>query len=117
MAIKDFQDEGLQLVLRGHIHIQDIKLNNSGSRPIYDIATSALSVYSEQYVVIKYSSQAGFDYTTFQVDVEGFAKSLKLKDINLVNFKQYSKNSFETSVYKSTSEIFSGVFGACEELL
>lgn len=101
IAIKVFQAAGLQLVLSGHIHIQDIKLYKGTSSPIYDIVTSALSVYPEQYGVIKYSPKDGFDYSTSKVDVESYAKSLNLKDSNLINFKEYSKNSYENHVYKS----------------
>ena len=50
---------------------------------------------------IKFSPKEGFDYSTSQVDVEGYAKSLKLKDTNLINFRKYSKNTYETHAYKS----------------
>jgi 3',5'-cyclic AMP phosphodiesterase CpdA len=100
-AVKVFQNAGLQLVLSGHIHIQDIKRSKSGGSPVYDIVTSALSVYPQQYGVIKFSAQEGFDYSTSKVDVEGYAKKLNLKDPNLINFKEYSKISYETHAYKS----------------
>lgn len=101
VALKVFEEQGFQLVLSGHIHVQDIKSNNNGSRTIYDVATSALSVYPEQYGVIKYLPQQGFDYSTSKVDVEGYARGLNLKDSNLLNFEEYSKNSFEKNVYKA----------------
>ncbi|MBC8060952.1 MAG: metallophosphoesterase [Clostridiaceae bacterium] len=101
VALKVFQTAGLQLVLSGHIHIQDIKLYKSSSMSTYDIVTSALSVYPEQYGVLKYSTQDGFDYTTSKVDIEGYAKGLNLKDSNLINFNQYSKKFYENLVYKS----------------
>ena len=100
-ALEGFKNAGLQVVLSGHIHIQDIKLNNSGSSPIYDIVTSALSVYPQQYGILKYSPKEGFDYSATQVEVENYAKKLNLKDSNLINFKEYSKNSYETHAYKS----------------
>ena len=100
-AVKVFQEAGLQLALSGHIHIQDIKAYDDGSGPIYDIVTSALSVYPQQYGILEYSPKDGFDYTTSQVDVQNYAKNLNLKDPNLINFKEYSKNSYETHAYKS----------------
>lgn len=100
-AVKVFNEAGLHLALSGHIHIQDIKLYNNGSGPIYDIATTALSVYPQQYGILKYSAKNGFDYTTSQVDVQSYAKNLNLKDPNLINFKEYSKKSYETHTYNS----------------
>jgi 3',5'-cyclic AMP phosphodiesterase CpdA len=100
-ALEVFKDAGLQVVLSGHIHIQDIKVSNSGGSPTYDIVTSALSVYPQQYGILKYSPKEGFDYSTTQVEVESYAKKLNLKDPNLINFKEYSKNSYEIHAYKS----------------
>lgn len=98
-AIKAFQDYGLSLVLSGHIHIQDIKSDTSRNTPIYEIVTSALSVYPQQYGVIKYSPSNGFDYITSKVDVEGWAKETGVTDKNLLNFKEYSKNFFAGHAY------------------
>lgn len=100
-AVTVFSEVGIQLNLSGHIHIQDIKLYDNGSGPIYDIATTALSVYPQQYGILKYSAKSGFDYNTSQVDVQSYAKNLNLKDPNLINFKEYSKKSYETHSYNS----------------
>ena len=100
-AVKVFEDAGLRIALSGHIHIQDIKLHDNGSDPIFDIVTSALSVYPQQYGILKYSTIGGFDYSTSKVDVQSYAKSLNSQDPNLINFKEYSKNSYENYSYKS----------------
>jgi len=101
-ALKVFEDADLNIALSGHIHIQDIKKYANNSTPIYDIATSALSVYPQQYGVLNYSPANGFDYKTSQVDVQNYAKKLSLTDPNLINFKSYSKNYYETHAYKSS---------------
>lgn len=98
-AVKAFQDYGLDLVLSGHIHIQDIKSDTSGKTPVYEIVTSALSVYPQQYGVIKYSPSNGFDYSTSQVDVESWAKKTGVTDKNLLSFEKYSKNFFADHAY------------------
>lgn len=98
-AIKVFQDLKLDLVLSGHIHIQDIKTDTAGENTIYEIVTSALSVYPQHYGIIKYSPENGFDYSTASVDVEGFSKDAHLSDKNLVNFKKYSRAFFQNHAY------------------
>ena len=101
-AVKVFEEVGLKIALSGHIHIQDIKKYDNASAPIYDIVTSALSVYPQQYGVLKYSPKDGFDYSTSKVDVQNYAQKLNLADPNLINFKAYSKNSYESHAYKSS---------------
>lgn len=113
-ALKVFQDCGLNLVLSGHIHIQDIKCNKSGKIPIYDIVTSAISVYPQQYGVIKYSPKDGFDYSTSKVDVEGWANASKLSDKNLLNFQKYSKSFFEIQSYNKAYNRLSQTNGLTE---
>ena len=56
-ALKVFQGANLQIVLSGHIHIQDIKRYGNGNDAIYDIVTSALSVYPQQYGIYKIFSK------------------------------------------------------------
>lgn len=98
-AMKVFEGAGLKIALSGHIHIQNIKKYDKGSSPIYDIVTSALSVYPQQYGILKYSPKDGFDYKTSQVDVQSYANKLKLTNPNLINFEAYSKNYYETDTY------------------
>jgi 3',5'-cyclic AMP phosphodiesterase CpdA len=93
-AIKVFKECGIDLVLSGHIHMQDIKSNKDETDPIYDIATSSLIVYPVQYGRITYLPGHGFDYSTAQVDVEGWAKQNGITDENLLGFKEYNKNFF-----------------------
>ncbi|WP_055665444.1 metallophosphoesterase [Desnuesiella massiliensis] len=94
-AIEVLQNCGVDLVLSGHIHIQDIALYKKDNKSIYDIATSSLGVYPQQYGVIKYSNNKGYDYFTSKVDVEAWAKQEGIKDKNITSFKTYSKDFFE----------------------
>ncbi len=99
-ALKVFQEGGLNLVLSGHIHIQDIKSSDDeGSKKIYDIATSALSVYPVKYGVLKYNKEQGFDYSTSSVDVERWAKENDSSDENIINFEEYAKGYFADISY------------------
>lgn len=106
-AIKVFEECGLNLVLSGHIHIQDINYhkvdNNSHEKYnknyIYEIVTSALSVYPQQYGVIKYSSNNGYNYSTAKVEVEAWAKETGNNHKNLNDFSEFSRKSFENNGY------------------
>lgn len=93
-AIKVFKECGINLVLSGHIHMQDIKSSKDETDPIYDIATSSLIVYPVQYGQITYQPDHGFDYYSTKVDVEGWAKETGITDENLLGFKEYNKNFF-----------------------
>ncbi len=107
-ALKIFQECGINLVLSGHIHIQDIKSGGEGNKQIYDIATSALSVYPVQYGVLKFNSSQEFDYSTARVDVEGWAKESDINDVNMKNFEEYSKDYFaDISFNKAYDELTS----------
>lgn len=99
-AIQKFSDYGIPLTLTGHIHIQDISshekrglVENKGE--IYDIATSALSVYPQQYGVLKYlPKEAALDYSTSKLDVNAWARKVNSKDENLLNFTKFSEEAF-----------------------
>jgi 3',5'-cyclic AMP phosphodiesterase CpdA len=114
---KVFQECGLQLILSGHIHIQDIKSTAQERKQIYDIATSALSVYPVQYGVLRFDPARGFDYCTEQVDVSGWAKASGNSDENLINFDEYSKNFFaDLSFNKAYEELTeAGIYSEYEK--
>lgn len=98
-AIETFEKLELSLFLSGHIHVQDIKSHKSGTGDIYDIATSSLSIYPQQYGVLRYSPKSGFDYSTARVDVEAWAKEKGRQDRNLLDFEVYSKEYFAKASY------------------
>ena len=98
-AIATFKELELSLFFSGHIHIQDIKADNEDSPSIYEIASSALSVYPQQYGVLKYSTTEGFDYGTKRVNVDEWASENSITDTDLLNFKEYSKKTFGSRTY------------------
>ena len=92
-----FKELDFEIVLSGHIHIQNIAVDNDNE--ITEIVTSSLSVYPQQYGVIDYSKSNGFDYNTAQVKVDEWAKKQNVEDENLLNFKEYSKSTFYDRPY------------------
>lgn len=105
-AIQVFQDCNIELVLTGHIHLQSIKSYKNNDKEIYDIATSALSVYPHNYGVLQYSPNKGYKYNTTSVDMEGYAEENNIDDENLKNFKKYSRNYFIGRSYYNFYEEF-----------
>lgn len=101
-ALEIFENAGIKLALTGHTHLQDIKYYNKGQYKVYDVVTSALGIYPQQYGVLKYSPELGYDYSTSSVDVEGWSREEGLTDGNLNNFKQYSEEYFKNNAYNTT---------------
>ncbi len=97
------KDTGVNLVLSGHIHVQDIAsdINNT----VYDIVTSGFIVYPVTYGELKYSKENGFNYETQTVDVEGWAKSTNNPDEHLLNFNEKSKEQFYNSSYSGVYQM------------
>ncbi|WP_339819576.1 metallophosphoesterase [Paenibacillus sp. FSL R7-0216] len=92
-----FEKLRLNLVLSGHIHIQDIRQTNHG---LYDIATSAFSVYPHQYGVLQYDPTGRtIEYESTQVDVEAWARKRQVSDGNLTGFAEYSRKFFAEHSY------------------
>lgn len=116
-VIKLFKECDISFTLSGHTHIQDIKSNVQGDKPIYDIVTASLGLYPQKYGVIKYTPGSGFDYHTENVDVQGWAKETGAKDINLNNFKEYSRAAYGERLYsKVVSRLAMTDFYTSEEL-
>ncbi|GKU23693.1 metallophosphoesterase [Clostridium folliculivorans] len=104
-ALKIFKENKLDLVLSGHIHIQDIASDNKDNPELYDIATNSLAAYPHQYGMLKYSSKdKSFTYSTAKVDVDGWSKSNGIKDKNLNNFAKYSEDYFGKFGYDMISK-------------
>lgn len=92
-----FEQLRLNLVLSGHIHIQDIRKTERG---LYDIATSAFSVYPHQYGVLQYDPSEGtIDYESTPVDVEAWARKRNETDDHLTGFAEYSRQFFAEHSY------------------
>lgn len=87
----------ISLVLSGHIHIQDIQSEQN----VYDIATSAFTVYPHQYGVLHYSpTEASVEYQTKQVDVEKWSAEAGINSQDLLHFNSYARDFFYTDSYR-----------------
>lgn len=103
-VLSTFKENDLDLVLSGHIHIQDIKTDDENE--VYDIATSSLIAYPVQYGKLIYEKGHGFQYESAKVKVEEWAKSKNVRDNNLLNFDEYVKEYFyNKSYYMAYDEI------------
>jgi 3',5'-cyclic AMP phosphodiesterase CpdA len=98
-VIKVLQESGVEIVLTGHIHLQDIKSYKEKDKIIYDIATSCLIGYPNQYGILKFKPDRGYDYRTNRIDMAGWVKENNITDENLINFKEYSRNFFKKRSY------------------
>lgn len=94
-----FLDSGIQVTLSGHIHLQDIKSHAKGERIIYDIATSCLVAYPNQYGILEFLPNNGYRYYTDRVNIERYVKENNIKDENLINFKYYTRDFFYRRSY------------------
>ena len=105
--VEEFKQMGIQLVLSGHVHFQDIcsDLDAESSNALYDIATGALSVFPHKYGVLNVENET-ITYTTKWVNVEKWAEKLGIEDENLLNFKSYSENSFTQMTEQMVYERF-----------
>ena len=95
-VINTFHECDIQLVLSGHIHIQDVKTHTSAvtGNTIYDIATSSLPVFTHQYGQLTYSPSRGYDYETIKMNVEKYALENNIEDENLLSFNEYAEKFF-----------------------
>lgn len=109
-AVNALRKAGIQIVLSGHSHMQNIAVDQKdGRKPVYDIAEGALSVYPHLFGVLDYTpADHTFNYEALPLDVEAWAKSAGVKDPDLLEFTRYSEaNSAEmakTKYYKRLSE-------------
>lgn len=100
-----FQENDLNTVLSGHIHIQDISSSTKGTVTTYDIATGSLAVNPHQYGELTFSAEnKAFDYKTTDVDVEGWAKENGAKEHYLKIFKVYAEEYFGKFAYDMAYE-------------
>ncbi|WP_340023127.1 metallophosphoesterase [Paenibacillus sp. FSL K6-1096] len=121
-TLKAFRQDGLNLVLSGHIHMQDIRRDpevNSAdpAMPVYDIATSAMAVNPHQYGRMTFDPRSrSVTYNTAAVDVEGWAKAGGKSDPNLLNFKRYAEETFAVNSYeKAMSRLQDSPFTEAEK--
>lgn len=100
-AIEIFNKCNINLVLTGHIHIQDIKTLKIKDYILYDIATSSLCVYPHQFGKIYYTKKNGFKYITEKLNMKQYALNNNIKDENLIDFENYSAEFFKDKCCKN----------------
>jgi len=98
-SIEVLQNCGVDLVLTGHIHLQDIKSHKANNKTIYDIATSCLSAYPNQYGVLEFKPKKGYYYKTSRVNIYDWAWENEIEDKNITNFRKYSREFFKNRSY------------------
>ncbi|WP_375102714.1 metallophosphoesterase [Paenibacillus sp. RS8] len=108
-AIQSLRKNGLNLVLSGHIHMQDIQVDPADTNqdtesteqmPIFDIATSAMAVNPHQYGAMTFDPVTrAVNYKTAALNVEGWAEANQITDHNLLNFKAYAEEAFASNSY------------------
>jgi len=93
-----FTSLGINFILTGHIHAQDISMRQTASGPVYDIATSALSVYPHQIGSLRLRPDEGlWRYSVKALDVEGWARDTGAADERLLGFNAYAESFFKRS--------------------
>lgn len=112
---KVLQECGIKLALSGHMHIQNIKSRTEKEQTTYDIITSSLIMYPEQYGVLKYNPSEGFEYDTSEVDVEAWAHINGIEDPNLTGFEEYSKKRFTDVSYQKAYKLLNKAGGYTEQ--
>lgn len=101
-----FHELDLNLVLSGHLHVQDIRVDPFSDEPLTDIVTQALPMYPFQYGTLRYDPKTGFDYDTAQLDIEAWAIQQGLTDETLLNFNETSKAfAISASINKATTRL------------
>jgi len=108
-ALDVLHKSDVEIVLTGHIHLQDIKSNKIDGNKLFDIATSSLSVYPHQYGEIIYYPDKGYEYKTSRLNIEQYAAKHKLTDPNLINFNDFSAEFFITKCCKNQKKCVEGL--------
>jgi 3',5'-cyclic AMP phosphodiesterase CpdA len=85
-----YETYGVLANFSGHLHCQHISQSENG---LYDIATSSLAVYPNQYGVVTVRDGGG-TYDTKTVDVAAWAKKKSPENSELLDFASYSYSFF-----------------------
>lgn len=106
-----FYKYGIEIILTGHIHLQDIKTKEQNEKVMYDIATGCLSVYPHQYGRIEFKPGSGYIYSTKRLDMTAWAEKNNIADDALRNFESYSASVFEEQCCKKYSNCLKQLAG------
>ncbi|MDR1868266.1 MAG: metallophosphoesterase [Treponema sp.] len=92
-------ESSIPFVLSGHIHAQNISKKDTKAGTIYDIATSALSVYPHHIGVLQLVDNTRWQYTVQTLDVDSWAQATNQTDIQLLNFSHYAQQYFRKTAH------------------
>lgn len=102
-----YEEYGVRVNFSGHIHIQNITVDQLGGEPFYDIATSSYAVYTNQYGRAEYLPGESLSYHTQEADVEGWARRTGSQNPDLLDFEDYSYQFFyDISYWRSYSNLY-----------
>jgi 3',5'-cyclic AMP phosphodiesterase CpdA len=100
----------IRLILTGHIHVQSITQAVTSAGPVWDIATSAFSVFPHEYGLLEFVPQAdlppgqngegAWSYRLLPVQVKAWAQTVSDApgfDERLNNFDVYAEEFFKLS--------------------
>lgn len=76
------------LFLSGHLHVQHT-LRSEDNRGVWEVVTSSLATPVCQYGVLAYRDDGSFEYGTWSVDIEGWAKDHGRREKDLLEFKKF----------------------------
>ncbi|MGE5678950.1 MAG: metallophosphoesterase [Pseudomonadota bacterium] len=102
-VLRLFYRYGIEMVMTGHIHLQDIKTKEKNGKMVYDIATGSLSVYPHQYGRIDFKPGSGYLYSTKKLNISEWAMKNNISDEVLRNFESYSSGIFMEQCCKNYS--------------
>lgn len=86
-----FRKYNVRLNLSGHMHLQHI----SEYLGVYDASVGSIGLYPHLFSKVKIDEGNSVEYETEKLDIDKWMKKYKVKDQNLLNFKNYSKECFE----------------------
>ncbi len=91
VVMQALKDQGVEVVLTGHIHIQDLVQDEATG--IHDLTTTSMSVYPQRVGILTITEEV-YRYETEDLPVEIYAKEHGWKDPSLLNFADFSKSDF-----------------------
>lgn len=98
-VVELFTRYGVPLNLSGHIHVQDIGRQETETGELYDISTSSLAVYDNQFGILDFVPGVSLDYRIQPVDVEGWAVETGSENPELLGFEDYSFEFYRNMSY------------------
>lgn len=106
-VLRLYEEYGVRTNFSGHVHIQNIAVDQLGGKPFYDIATSSYAVYTNQYGRVEYLPGESLSYHTQEADVEGWAALVGSQNPELLDFEDYSYQFFyDISYWRSYGNLY-----------